>query len=117
VPRPRPGHGPELSGAHPPGLGRAVGAARAVADERLPLDVVALLPREADPDTSPDLGAPAYRDAGGEFARIYLPDGDTGFVVRPDGQLAARFPLGATTAALTDCLRTLSVPLRDPVVA
>ncbi|MFD5368353.1 FAD-dependent monooxygenase [Streptomyces sp. NPDC127103] len=115
--RDRPGHVAVLYGADATGLARAVAAARAVAVERLPLDVVALLPREADPDTSPDLGAPAYRDAGGEFARIYLPDGDTGFVVRPDGQLAARFPLGATTAALTDCLRTLSVPLRDPVVA
>ncbi|MCB8901723.1 MULTISPECIES: FAD-dependent monooxygenase [unclassified Streptomyces] len=115
--RDRPGHVAVLYGADVTGLARAVAAARAAAAERLPLDVVALLPREADPDASPALGAPAYRDAAGEFARIYLPDGDTGFVVRPDGQLAARFPLGATTAALTDCLKALSVPLRDPVVA
>ncbi|MET7758211.1 FAD-dependent monooxygenase [Streptomyces sp. NPDC005389] len=115
--RDRPGHVAVLYGADATGLARAVAAAGAVAVERLPLDIVALLPREADPATSPALGAPAYRDAAGEFARIYLPDGDTGFVVRPDGQLAARFPLGATTAALTDCLQALSVPLRDPVVA
>ncbi|WP_055598753.1 FAD-dependent monooxygenase [Streptomyces aureus] len=115
--RDRPGHAAVLYGADVTGLARAVAAARAAAGERLPLDVVALLPREADPDTAPALGAPAYRDAAGEFARIYLPDGATGFVVRPDGQLAARFPLGATTAALTDCLTALSVPLRDPVVA
>ncbi|MFE5941260.1 FAD-dependent monooxygenase [Streptomyces sp. NPDC056480] len=115
--RDRPGHVAVLYGADVIGLERAVAAARAAAAERLPLDVVALLPRDADPDTAPALGAPAYRDAAGEFARIYLPDGDTGFVVRPDGQLAARFPLGATTAALADCLDALSVPLRDPVVA
>jgi hypothetical protein len=58
-----------------------------------------------------------YRDAAGEFDRLYLPDGATGFVVRPDGQLAARFPLGGTTAALSGYLRTLSARLRDPVVA
>ncbi|MFJ2931872.1 FAD-dependent monooxygenase [Streptomyces sp. NPDC087219] len=115
--RDRPGHVAVLYGADVTGLARAVAAARAAAGDRLPLDVVALLSRDADPDASPDLGAPAYRDAAGEFARIYLPDGDTGFVVRPDGQLAARFPLGATTAALADCLGALSVPLRDPVVA
>ncbi|TXS26369.1 pentachlorophenol monooxygenase [Streptomyces sp. adm13(2018)] len=115
--RDRPGHVALLYGAEATGLSRAVAAARAAAGERLPLEVVALLPRDAEPDSVPAVGAPAYRDAAGEFARIYLPDGATGFVVRPDGQLAARFPLAATTAALTDCLRALSVPLRDPVVA
>lgn len=60
---------------------------------------------------------PAYRDAAGEFARLYLPDGGTGFVVRPDGQLAARFPLGGTAAALSGCLRALSVPLGNPSAA
>ncbi|MEU7700200.1 FAD-dependent monooxygenase [Streptomyces sp. NPDC015492] len=115
--RDRPGHVALLYGAEPTGLSRAVAAARAAAGERLPLDVVALLPREGEADPIPAVGAPAYRDAAGEFERIYLPDGATGFVVRPDGQLAARFPLAATTAALTDCLRALSVPLRDPVVA
>ncbi|MFE5595876.1 FAD-dependent monooxygenase [Streptomyces sp. NPDC056549] len=64
---------------------------------------------------------PVYRDAAGEFARLYLPDGATGFLVRPDGQLGARFPLSGTAAALSGYLRALSVrrdaPLRDPVVA
>ncbi|WP_338491631.1 FAD-dependent monooxygenase [Streptomyces sp. SJL17-4] len=115
--RDRPGHVAVLYGADVTGLARAVAAARAAAGERLPLDVITLLPRDADPGAAPAVGAPAYRDTAGEFARIYLPDGATGFVVRPDGQLAARFPLGAVTAALTDCLRALSVPLRDPVVA
>ncbi|MFH8575118.1 FAD-dependent monooxygenase [Streptomyces zaomyceticus] len=69
------------------------------------------------PSPPPDLGVPAYRDAAGEFARLYLPDGGTGFVVRPDGQLAARFPLGGTAAALSGCLRALSVPLGNPSAA
>ncbi|MGV9693534.1 hypothetical protein ACWDUX_31010 [Streptomyces sp. NPDC003444] len=56
---------------------------------------------------------PVYRDAAGEFARFYLPDGATGFVVRPDGQLGARFPLGGAAAVLGDCLRALSVRPRD----
>ncbi|MFJ8111821.1 FAD-dependent monooxygenase [Streptomyces sp. NPDC096132] len=75
--------------------------------------IVAVLAREgaaAAPDT---LGVPAYRDAGGEFARLYRPDGPTGFVVRPDGYLASRFPLAATTAALGDLLTALSA--RTPV--
>ncbi|MFE5733225.1 FAD-dependent monooxygenase [Streptomyces sp. NPDC056528] len=52
---------------------------------------------------------PVYRDAAGEFARLYLPDGATGLVVRPDGQLGARFPLGGAAAALSAYLRALSV--------
>ncbi|WP_370417122.1 hypothetical protein AB8O64_00515 [Streptomyces sp. QH1-20] len=34
----------------------------------------------------------------------------TGFLVRPDGQLGARFPLTDTAAALSDCFRALSAP-------
>ncbi|MFJ3802436.1 FAD-dependent monooxygenase [Streptomyces sp. NPDC090088] len=45
---------------------------------------------------------PEYLDAAGEFARLYRPDGPTGFVVRPDGHLAARFPLTDTETALAD---------------
>ncbi|MGY5010628.1 hypothetical protein ACWDFR_22990 [Streptomyces sp. 900105755] len=45
----------------------------------------------ADPDVS-----------AGEFARLYRPDGPTGFVVRPDGYLGARFPLTDTETALAD---------------
>lgn len=33
---------------------------------------------------------PAYRDTGGEFARLYAVDGPTAFVIRPDGYLGAR---------------------------
>ncbi|MER7951523.1 FAD-dependent monooxygenase [Streptomyces sp. NPDC096079] len=69
----------------------------------------------------PAPAVPVYLDAAGEFARLYLPDGATGFLVRPDGQLGARFPLAGTAAALSGFLRALSVrrdaPLRDPVVA
>ncbi|MFJ3585896.1 FAD-dependent monooxygenase [Streptomyces sp. NPDC090127] len=72
------------------------------------LTTVALLAREAD--HLPD-GLPGYRDAAGEFARLYRPDGPTGFLVRPDGQLGARFPLAGTAAALTGYLAALSVPV------
>ncbi|WP_328307089.1 FAD-dependent monooxygenase [Streptomyces sp. NBC_00442] len=56
------------------------------------------------------LTVPGYLDAAGEFARIYRPEGPTGFVVRPDGQLGARFPLSDTGAALDGYLGTLSIP-------
>ncbi|WP_406282114.1 FAD-dependent monooxygenase [Streptomyces sp. NBC_00209] len=52
--------------------------------------------------------APGYRDTGGEFARLYRPDGPTGFVVRPDGQLGARFPLSLASNALPRYLAALS---------
>ncbi|MFK0159022.1 FAD-dependent monooxygenase [Streptomyces sp. NPDC090493] len=45
---------------------------------------------------------PEYLDTAGEFARLYRPDGPTGFVVRPDGHLGARFPLTDTETALAD---------------
>ncbi|MEU9995866.1 FAD-dependent monooxygenase [Streptomyces sp. NPDC050848] len=72
---------------------------------------VAVLAREAG-DVRGEMGGevPAYRDAAGEFARIYRPEGPTGFLVRPDGQLGARFPLAGTAAALTGYLAALSVP-------
>ncbi|WP_407554995.1 FAD-dependent monooxygenase [Streptomyces sp. Pv4-95] len=72
---------------------------------------VAILARESAPtaaETVVDL--PQYRDASGEFARLYRPDGATGFLVRPDGQLGARFPLSDTAKALADYLTALSVP-------
>ncbi|WP_371673719.1 FAD-dependent monooxygenase [Streptomyces sp. NBC_00289] len=74
------------------------------------LQTVAVLARDAAPIAPDVLGVPGYRDSAGEFARLYRPDGSTGFVVRPDGQLGARFPLDGTTAALTDYLARLSVP-------
>ncbi|MFE0647226.1 FAD-dependent monooxygenase [Streptomyces sp. NPDC059534] len=120
--RGRPGHVVLLYGADAAALARAADAARAAGD----LPPLAVLAREAPdglPALPPSAGqgppTPLYRDAAGEFARLYLPDGATGFVVRPDGQLGARFPLPDTEAALSGYLRGLSVPsgLRDPVVA
>ncbi|MDV5143468.1 FAD-dependent monooxygenase [Streptomyces sp. SBC-4] len=72
---------------------------------------LAILAREA-PRTGLDfLAAVAgYHDAEGEFARLYRPDGPTGFIVRPDGQLGARFPLAALATVLPDYLAALSTP-------
>jgi 2-polyprenyl-6-methoxyphenol hydroxylase-like FAD-dependent oxidoreductase len=66
------------------------------------VQVITVLAREAAPV------APGYRDAAGEFARLYRPEGPTGFLVRPDGQLGARFPLDGTTAALSAYRAALS---------
>ncbi|MEU9700071.1 FAD-dependent monooxygenase [Streptomyces sp. NPDC047981] len=71
--------------------------------------IVALLAREAEEPGGHGV-VPEYRDADGEFARLYRPEGPTGFLVRPDGQLGARFPLAGTAAALTGYLAALSVP-------
>ncbi|WP_406090155.1 FAD-dependent monooxygenase [Streptomyces sp. NBC_01013] len=60
------------------------------------------------PDSSPHTSA--YRDAAGEFARLYRPDGPTGFIVRPDGQLGARFPLSGTAKAVSGYFTALSDP-------
>ncbi|APE25587.1 MULTISPECIES: FAD-dependent monooxygenase [Streptomyces] len=109
--RGRPGHVALLYGPDAVELGRAAtDTARTCGDllDRLPLDVLAVLPREARPSDEVLPDVPVYLDAAGEFARLYLPDGATGFVVRPDGQLAARFPLGGAAAALSDYLRALS---------
>ncbi|MFI9291854.1 FAD-dependent monooxygenase [Streptomyces gardneri] len=76
---------------------------------------LAVLAREA-PRTGLDglAGVPGYHDAEGEFARLYDPDGATGFVVRPDGQLGARFPLAVAAAALRDYVASLSTPAVSP---
>ncbi|MDX3577230.1 FAD-dependent monooxygenase [Streptomyces sp. FL07-04A] len=71
---------------------------------------VAVLDGDTAPSAPDALPVPAYRDTAGEFARLYRPDGPTGFVVRPDGYLAARFPLTATRTALSDYFTTLSAP-------
>ncbi|WP_432089607.1 FAD-dependent monooxygenase [Streptomyces sp. bgisy095] len=83
------------------------GAAEAVRTAGGPPAVV-VLPAGADRSSLASLSVPVYRDAAGEFARLYLPDGATGLVVRPDGQLGARFPLGGAAAALSAYLRALS---------
>lgn len=70
------------------------------------LPTVTVVGRDAPPDT------PAFRDAAGEFARLYRPEGPTGFIVRPDGQLGARFPLAGTSEAVSGYLAALSDPAR-----
>ena len=74
------------------------------------LESVAVLAREAAPAGPGTPAVPVYHDAAGEFARLYRPGGPTGFVVRPDGQLGARFPLADTAAALSGYFAALSVP-------
>ncbi|MEO3972585.1 FAD-dependent monooxygenase [Streptomyces sp. CAU 1734] len=71
-------------------------------------ETVAVLDRDAPPGAGDGLAVPGYRDAGGEFARLYRPGGPVGFVIRPDGQLGARFPLTGTAAAVSDCFAGLS---------
>ncbi|MGW2860208.1 FAD-dependent monooxygenase [Streptomyces sp. NPDC001205] len=66
------------------------------------------LPSLADLSALAGLPVPGYLDAAGEFARLYRPQGPTGFIVRPDGQLGARFPLHRTKAALAEYLAALS---------
>ncbi|GGV98697.1 3-(3-hydroxyphenyl)propionate hydroxylase [Streptomyces narbonensis] len=76
---------------------------------------LAVLAREAPPTGLDGLAAVAgYHDAEGEFARLYRPDGPTGFVVRPDGQLGTRFPLAVAAAALRDYVASLSTPATTP---
>ncbi|GAA4866750.1 FAD-dependent monooxygenase [Kitasatospora terrestris] len=64
------------------------------------LPAVTVTSRPAAPGT--------YHDSTGAFARLYRPEGPTGFLVRPDTHLAARFPLPDTDAALTAYFRSLS---------
>jgi hypothetical protein len=98
------------------GLAGAAGTIQAAGepiDGTLPgagLEAVAVLARDAEPAGLAPLAVAGYRDAAGEFARLYRPDGPTGFVVRPDGHLGARFPLADTAAALSDYLTALSPP-------
>ncbi|MEU3614270.1 FAD-dependent monooxygenase [Streptomyces sp. NPDC006872] len=72
------------------------------------MQTIVVLARESTPTLSaPDtLPVPAYRDTAAEFARLYHPDGPTGYIIRPDGYLAARFPLTATTTAVSDYMTT-----------
>ncbi|MER5206096.1 FAD-dependent monooxygenase [Streptomyces sp. NPDC002825] len=117
--RGRAGHVLLLYGPDGAELAGAAAAARAVAG--LPAVAILAAGARGPGGENADPSLPVYRDAAGEFARLYLPDGATGLVVRPDGQLGARFPLSGTAAALSGYLRALSVrrdtPLRDPVVA
>ncbi|MEU5766645.1 FAD-dependent monooxygenase [Streptomyces asoensis] len=82
------------------------------------LEVIAVLARETAPaPAAPDaLPVPAYRDAAGEFARLYRPEGPTAFILRPDGHLATRFPLTEPTTppSLHTWLKTLSTAPARP---
>ncbi|WP_230195358.1 FAD-dependent monooxygenase [Streptomyces coriariae] len=90
--------------------------AKATAATGPDLQLIALLAREAaaEPSTPDTLPVPTYRDAAGEFARLYHPSGPTAYVIRPDGHLATRFPLPATSAALPPYLTALSTPPPPP---
>lgn len=83
-------------------------AAGADAAESDAVVTIAVLARDTPPTAPDTLPVPAYRDTAGGFARLYRPDGPTGFVVRPDGHLGARFPLAGTATALSDCLTLLT---------
>ncbi|MFI6449364.1 FAD-dependent monooxygenase [Kitasatospora sp. NPDC050543] len=74
------------------------------------LQAIAVLARDRAPTAPTTRAVPGYLDAAGEFARLYRPDGATGFIVRPDGQLGARFPLAATATALSGYFTALSAP-------
>ncbi|MFJ4873215.1 FAD-dependent monooxygenase [Streptomyces sp. NPDC088757] len=108
--RGRAGHVVLLYGSDAAELSGAAEAARTAGG----LPAVVVLPAagtgRSDPaPLSSSPAVPVYRDTAGEFARLYLPDGATGLVVRPDGQLGARFPLGGAAAALSAYLGALSV--------
>ena len=121
--RGRTGHVLLLYASDPAALAEAGETARASGALRRPdagpgcsdgtdLATVAILARDAAPTaTETVVSVPQYRDVSGEFARLYRPDGATGFLVRPDGQLGARFPLTDTAAALSGYLTALSAPV------
>lgn len=111
--RGRAGHVALLYGAGPADLAEAIAATTAAAPAptegaALLGAVLAVLARDAEPTAPETLAVPGYRDAAGDFARLYRPEGPTGFVVRPDGQLGARFPLSDTGAALSAYFASLS---------
>ncbi|MGW7437154.1 FAD-dependent monooxygenase [Streptomyces sp. NPDC054849] len=56
------------------------------------VETCAILPADSrTDDPAGEAGVlPAYRDAAGEFARLYAADQPTAFVIRPDGYLGAR---------------------------
>ncbi|GGZ39535.1 3-(3-hydroxyphenyl)propionate hydroxylase [Streptomyces inusitatus] len=108
--RGRTGHVVLLYSADPAELAEAAQAALSAGGGP---DIVAVLAREAPTaalDALDALTVPGYRDSAGEFARLYRPGGPTGFAVRPDGQLAARFPLADAARALAGYRAALSAP-------
>ncbi|WP_449486676.1 FAD-dependent monooxygenase [Streptomyces avidinii] len=109
------GHGNGNGEAGSDALDEAVEALEALeAAGAIRTEVIAVIARGAAPAASENLAVPGYRDTAGEFARLYRPEGPTGFVVRPDGYLGARFPLADTAAALSGYLAALSGAGRDP---
>lgn len=104
---------PAIGAAEDAGVGNPSGDSRGAAGgpgSGAAPQTIAVLAREAAAVASGALAVPQYHDASGEFARLYRPEGPTGFVVRPDGQLGARFPLTGTAAALSGYLAALSTP-------
>jgi 2-polyprenyl-6-methoxyphenol hydroxylase-like FAD-dependent oxidoreductase len=116
--RHRPGHVVLLHGDDLAVLAEAAGAAAAhtAADGGPGTRIVAILARAAAPAGLDTLAVPVYHDAAGEFARLYRPDGPTGFVVRPDGYLGARFPLVDVATALSDYRTALFSRTARPAV-
>ncbi|MFB7087230.1 FAD-dependent monooxygenase [Streptomyces sp. NPDC056296] len=106
--RGHPGHVALLYAADPAVLAAAVTAAGTT------VRGVTVLAREASPSTPEALAVGGYHDAAGEFARLYRPEGPTGFVVRPDGYLGARFPLADAESALSGWLGALSASSARP---
>ncbi|WP_330331235.1 FAD-dependent monooxygenase [Streptomyces sp. NBC_00536] len=80
------------------GFGPLAAAVREAADGQI--DVCAIL---AEHKTDAADAVPVYRDARGEFARLYGVREPTAFLVRPDGYLAARLT-PPTAAGLRACL-------------
>ncbi|MGR4878397.1 FAD-dependent monooxygenase [Streptomyces sp. LARHCF249] len=89
-----------------PGTGELARTARESSAGRM--ETCVILDPGAPADSEPS-GLPAYRDTGGEFARLYAVDGPTAFVIRPDGYLAARLA-PPDPAALAAHLATTFAP-------
>ncbi|MEU3948354.1 FAD-dependent monooxygenase [Streptomyces sp. NPDC029526] len=133
--RGRPGHALLLYGADKARLADALRAARAtgaVAPSRADragdasaddvpgphgggpgMVAVVVLAREAADGCWEGMEAAVYRDSAGKFDRLYRPGPEAGLVVRPDGQLGARFGLRETATALTEYLGALSASPLD----
>ena len=106
--RGRTGHVVLLYGADASVLAETAETTARLYGEPRTLQTVTVLADESEPAATDTLTIPGYRDTAGEFARLYRPEGPTGFIIRPDGHLTARFPLADTATALTGFRATLS---------
>jgi 2-polyprenyl-6-methoxyphenol hydroxylase-like FAD-dependent oxidoreductase len=75
------------------------------------LATIAILAHDTAPAARDALTIAGYHDTAAEFARLYHPDGPTGYLIRPDGYLGARFALSGTAAALARYHAALSSEL------